>query len=365
MTRTATLAAPAKEDWRWFDAAPLDELAAAPRQSLPDIASLWLDLPGPRLLFHDGVFIDGASRPGPLRIAAAPTAPRPTPYSRSDTAPAQAGYVLTLEPNAALEGPIQVIHATSGGVAYLSNQLVMMRDAVASLVETHVGPGWSNADLRVDLHDGARLMRAVRARKDGGAHIDYCTASVAGAASFTSTALVTGCRTARIEAQIVLTGAGAYGEAGGALLTRASERADAATVIDHAMPEGTSRQLWRAVATDTSMASMAARAAVRRHAQKADGEQSLRGLLLKRTATVNLKPELEIFADDVKCAHGATVGELDARALFYLRSRGISEARAKALLTHAFVADALDRIGDAAVRAAFAADADAWLETAL
>ncbi|HVJ02841.1 MAG TPA: SufD family Fe-S cluster assembly protein, partial [Sphingomonas sp.] len=96
-----------------------------------------------------------------------------------------------------------------------------------------------------------------------------------------------------------------------------------------------------------------------------DGEQSLRGLLLQRSATVNLKPELEIFADDVKCAHGATVGELDKRALFYLQSRGVTEARAKALLTRAFVADAMARIGEEQVRAAFEADADKWLEAAL
>jgi Fe-S cluster assembly protein SufD len=78
-----------------------------------------------------------------------------------------------------------------------------------------------------------------------------------------------------------------------------------------------------------------------------------------------LKPELEIFADDVKCAHGATVGDLDKRALFYLESRGIPEPRAKALLTRAFVADAMSRIGEDPVRAAFEADADKWLEKAL
>ena len=126
-----------------------------------------------------------------------------------------------------------------------------------------------------------------------------------------------------------------------------------------------SHQIWRAVAADKSTASLAARVEVARDAQKTDGEQSLRGLLLQRTATVNLKPELEIFADDVKCAHGATVGELDARALFYLAAAASRRPRAKALLTRAFVADALDRIGDEAVREAFAADADAWLEAAL
>jgi Fe-S cluster assembly protein SufD len=82
---------------------------------------------------------------------------------------------------------------------------------------------------------------------------------------------------------------------------------------------------------------------------------------MARTATINAKPELEIFADDVKCAHGATVGELDRNALFYLRSRGIPPVEAKALLTQAFVADALDRIGEDAVREAFKADASNWL----
>jgi len=119
------------------------------------------------------------------------------------------------------------------------------------------------------------------------------------------------------------------------------------------------------VAADRSQVSLAAAVEVARHAQKTDGEQSLRGLLLDRTATVNLKPELEIFADDVKCAHGATVGELDQRAMFYMQSRGIPRARAEAILTRAFVADALERIGDETVRAAFEADADAWLEAAL
>jgi Fe-S cluster assembly protein SufD len=121
-----------------------------------------------------------------------------------------------------------------------------------------------------------------------------------------------------------------------------------------------SRQVWRSVADDRSACSVAARVEVARDAQKTDGEQSLKGILLDRGATINAKPELEIFADDVKCAHGATVGELDRNALFYLESRGVSPDEATALLTRAFVADALDRIGEEEVRAAFYADAEGW-----
>src|SRR3546814_15960542 len=124
-----------------------------------------------------------------------------------------------------------------------------------------------------------------------------------------------------------------------------------------------SRQLWRSVADDRATCSVAARVEVARDAQKTDGEQSLKGLLLARTATVNAKPELEIFADDVKCAHGATVGELDKAALFYLASRGVPPEEAKALLPRAFIADAIDRTGAAAVRDAVHWDAGVIVRT--
>lgn len=351
-----------REAWRWFDASPLAAIEASPRGAAPDLSRWWIDMPGPRLAFVDGRFVAQASDPGPVQVSAAPFRSDGNPYTARSSHEAEAGYMLSLARDAALDGPVQIVHATTGGVAHLSNKVVLQAGAVASIVETHVGPGWSNATLWVELAEGARLMRSVRVLKDDGAHTDHATGTVQTAGSYVSVALVAGCRTARIESEVVLAGEGAFAEVSGALLTQGEQSVDARTVADHAAPEGSSRQIWRAVAADRSTASIASKAAVRRDAQKTDGEQSLRGLLLKRTATVNLKPELEIFADDVKCAHGATVGELDRNALFYLQSRGVDEARAVALLTRAFVADAIDRIGEDAVRAAFAADADAWLD---
>ncbi len=146
------------------------------------------------------------------------------------------------------------------------------------------------------------------------------------------------------------------------MLARGEQRHDAAIVVRHAALEGQSRQIWRAVArAGGPPAAIAGKVEVSRDAQKTDADQSLRGLLLDRTSTINLKPELEIFADDVRCAHGATVGELDARALFYLASRGVPPAEARALLVRAFVADALDRIGEEKLREAFGGHAEAWL----
>ena len=120
------------------------------------------------------------------------------------------------------------------------------------------------------------------------------------------------------------------------------------TDVQHLHPGGTSSQVVRSVLAGRATGNYIGRVAVARNAQKVDGSQSVKAMLLDRTATANAKPELEIFADDVKCAHGATVGELDARALFYLQSRGVPPAEAKVLLLRAFVADAFGDVeGDA------------------
>ncbi|WP_423607431.1 SufB/SufD family protein [Sphingomonas sp. MS122] len=363
--RTLTLPSPREEAWRWSD---LDTLRAAadtaPEATGIDPAALFLDIPGPRLLFVDGAFEPAHSRPGPVQLTRLEmTGDHPLGQLAQGE-----GWVLRLDAQAATD-PVQIVHLGTGGESHLPARIDMADDAVATVVETYAGRGWANRLVHASLGKGARLMRAVRLLQDEGFVSLRDEARIGEAASYVSTFLGAGGQKgqcgSRIDGALTLDGPGAYAEMGGALLTRAEQKQEAAVVLRHAEPEGTSRQVWRAVAADASTASLAARAEVARHAQKTDGEQSLRGLLLKRTATVNLKPELEIFADDVKCAHGATVGELDARALFYMQSRGIDEARAKALLTHAFVADALDRIGDEAVRTAFAADAEQWLEAAL
>lgn len=356
-----TLPSPRDEAWRWSDLDTLRAAADIAQQATGiDPASLFLDLPGARLAFIDGAFEPAHSRPGPVQL---------TRLEMTATHPLGAlaqgeGWVLKLDARAATD-PVQIVHLATGGENHVPARIDLADDAVASVIETHAGRGWSNRLLHASLGKGARLMRAVRLLQDEGFVSLRDEASIGEAASYVATFLGAGRSGSRIDGRLRCDGIGAYAEMGGVLLTRGDQQQEAAVAVHHAVPEGTSRQVWRAVAADTSTASLAARAEVARHAQKTDGEQSLRGLLLKRTATVNLKPELEIFADDVKCAHGATVGELDRKALFYMQSRGIPEAQAKALLTRAFVADALDRIGEEAVRDAFKADANRWLAAAL
>ncbi|VVT13091.1 SufBD protein [Sphingomonas sp. EC-HK361] len=360
MTAALTLPSTREEAWRWSDPEAIAAAVALPHsEARPDPACWWIDRPGARIVFRDGVLDRDASDLHRVTIRAIDGGDHPLGKQAGG-----AGWALDLAKDAAAD-PVQIVHVASGGANHLPCEIVLAEDAAAEIVETYLGIGWTNRFARLRLGRGARLMRSVRMLQAGGFVSLREEADVGEAASLVAVFLGAGQAGSRIDAAVTTSGEGAFAEFGGALLTAGDQRQECAVRIRHAAPNGQSHQLWRAVAADTSTVSLAAAVEVARHAQKTDGEQSLRGLLLKRTATVNLKPELEIFADDVKCAHGATVGELDARALFYMASRGIPDSRAKALLTHAFVADSLARIGDEAVRAAFEADADSWLEKAL
>jgi Fe-S cluster assembly protein SufD len=270
------------------------------------------------------------------------------------------GWALRLDRDAAA-GLVEIVHVSTGGANHVPALIELGEDSTGTVVETFIGDGWANRLTTIRLAPSARLMRAVLLQQDSGFQSIRDEAEIGRGASLVTTVLAEGGGGSRIDGQLRLSGEAAFAEMGGALLTRGEQRHEASLVVRHEAESGTSRQTWRAVADDTAVASLSARVEVARGAQKTDGEQSLRGLLLKRAATVNLKPELEIFADDVKCAHGATVGELDRNALFYLQSRGVAPAEARALLTRAFVADALARIGQEQVREAFLAAADAWL----
>lgn len=189
-------------------------------------------------------------------------------------------------------------------------------------------------DLRIELAEGASLRLALLLRSD---------------------------QYARVEVEAHL-GKGAHLDLGGALLGAGTTVQEVVTRIHHDAPEATSRQRLRLVVDERATGTYLGRITVERDAQKTDGGQSARALVLKRTATANLKPELVIYADDVKCAHGCTVGELDKTALFYLQSRGVPLQEARSLLTHAFVADAFEGLQDASAREALEAETTAWLE---
>lgn len=177
---------------------------------------------------------------------------------------------------------------------------------------------------------------------------------------------------ARAEFRVLVAGSGfgrvfvkarlaedAHFELAGAIVGAGRQIGEIVTRIGHDAPGGTSRQMVRAVLAGRATGNYLGKVAVARDAQRSDGSQSVKAMLVEPGATANLKPELEIYADDVKCAHGASIGALDADALFYLASRGIGPAEAKALLLRGFVAEAFAGIGDEAARERLGALADA------
>lgn len=165
----------------------------------------------------------------------------------------------------------------------------------------------------------------------------------------------------RVTLDVTL-GKGAHFELGGAIIGGGDQVLEIVTTVTHAHPDATSRQTIRSILANRATGSYLGKVAVARGAQKTDAVQSVKAILLDRTATANAKPELEIYADDVKCAHGATVGELDKAALFYMASRGMDPATARTLLLRSFIAGVFDDVADEEVKARLEAAALAKLE---
>tara|TARA_R110000782_G_scaffold167129_5_gene259156 strand:+ start:9710 stop:10462 length:753 start_codon:yes stop_codon:yes gene_type:complete len=196
--------------------------------------------------------------------------------------------------------------------------------------------------------DDAVAVRDYRIVLEAGARLDFHVLNIGG-------------KLGRVTFDVMLK-QGAHFALHGAIIGGGRQTLEIVTNVMHAEPDGTSEQTVRSILGGHATGSYLGRIAVARDAQKTDASQSVKAMLLDRTATANAKPELEIFADDVKCAHGATVGELDKQALFYMASRGMDPATAQTLLLRAFVAGVFDGIADDATREEFEAAALAKLE---
>jgi Fe-S cluster assembly protein SufD len=211
-----------------------------------------------------------------------------------------------------------------------------------------LGPGARLTHTRLqDEHPEAFHLATICVRLDAGAVYDGFTLNM-------------GARLNRTEYQATLSGPDATLHLNGAQLLDGARHSDFTSVIRHAEPRGVSRQTVKTVLAGRARGVFQGRIEVARGAQKTDGYQMNRALLLSPDAEIDAKPELEIFADDVKCSHGATVGELDAEALFYLHSRGIGEAEARAMLVRAFLDEALAFIADPASRTRLDTAVQAW-----
>ena len=229
----------------------------------------------------------------------------------------------------------------------------------ATLLETYRGAGnyLAQTALTITLGAGARLERVVISDEDGeGVAVCQAEVALAAGAAFVQTTLTSGARRQRLETRVRHPGGHARLRLDGGYLLRGKRHADLTTVVDHKGLDGATDQLTKGVVRDQARGVFQGRIVVAEGADKTEARMGHHALILSDQAEVDAKPELEIYADDVACAHGNTVGALDEEALFYMRQRGIPEAQARALLTEDFIGEVVDRIGHEGARAA----ARAW-----
>ena len=280
------------------------------------------------------------------------------------------GFVLRVAPGVVVEKPIEIISV--GGmanqpVAYFPRNLIIMgKNSQATLVEHHSGLGvgayLTNTVTEISLDTGSKLSHyKVQAENRDATHLGLSQAIIAKDARYDSFTLSMGGRLSRNEVLVQLEGPGAHAGVHGGYLMRGNEHCDNTTVIDHLAPNTSSREIFKGVLDDQSRAVFQGRIVVHKDAQKTDGHQLCKTLLLSSGAEIDAKPELEIYADDVKCSHGATTGQIDETALFYLRSRGIPEALARNLLVQSFLGEALEEILDEKLREALMKKVLHWL----
>ena len=227
--------------------------------------------------------------------------------------------------------------------------------ARATVVEHHLGDGagakLANPFTRIAVGEGAEIEHHLLLEEDGATwHTGNVDARVAAGGRLGSNAVQLGGRLVRYGIDVSLDGSGAAVVLNGLYVTRGRQHVDFHTRVDHREPGGTSEQVYKGLLDGHGRGVFNGRVLVHRDAQHSDASQSNHNLLLSENAEIDTKPELQIFADDVKCSHGATVGQLDERAVHYVRSRGLGEEAARALLTFGFAEDVLARMGEPAVR---------------
>lgn len=384
--RAAGLPSRQVEDWRYT---PLGHLAAiafqparlSPAAEVHALPTAILPLDGCRLMLVNGsldrvlcdlrhlpkgIQVDGlaeALRTHPERLRPWLATSPAGPLADLNTASFHDGVVIHVAAGTVVETPLHLISVGVGvdhAVDFHPRVVVVLEDgAQATLVESHCGvvdqPTLSNGVVEIHLGRGARLRHAkLQDEAPQGWHIASHAVDLAEGAAYHATVLHTGGRLARHEVRVRLRGPHAEARLDGAYVVDGVTHVDDTIVVDHEAPHCTSRQLWKGVLDGQARGVFQGKVRVARAAQKTDAYQLSRALLLSPQAEADAKPELEIYADDVKCGHGSAIGALDDDALFYLTSRGIARPEARRMLIEAFVAEVIDRVEDAAVREAFA-----------
>lgn len=390
------------EEWRYTSVAPLAKVAferrpaACAADAPADVLAraTYPDWAATELVFVDGRFAAELSRVRPLpkgafagSLAEACAKRRELvepwlghialfddghyyPFTALNTAFVTDGAFVHVPDGNDVENPIHLVFLSSGGagratVAHVRALIVLGRGARANVVETYAGPDgatyFTNAVTEIALGASAALDHA-KVQREGLAafHIARIQTTQGRGAIFRSRSISLGGALVRNDLDALLGAEGAECTLDGLYMASGRQHVDNHTLIDHAVPHCPSHEHYKGVLAGAATGVFNGKILVRQDAQKTDARQSNENLLLSADATVNTKPQLEIYADDVRCTHGATVGHLDDNALFYLRARGIGKADAERLLTYAFASEIVNEIAAEPVRARLDALLHGW-----
>ncbi|RMH30577.1 MAG: Fe-S cluster assembly protein SufD [Planctomycetota bacterium] len=365
------------EEWKYTNLAGLDalpfELAGAARVVAPEAVEPALVGAGPRIVLVNGRFderlSDATEAPAGVTVEAHVPADAsvldrctdlaPLPFARLCEALAPTAAVVRVAPGVEAAEPIQAVFITTAGdapvAAFPRLRVEAGAGASVTVVETHLvmGAGATVAAslTEIDAADGARVVHECTADlNESSWRLAAIVIRQARSSRVESAAVATGGGVTRHDFRASLDGPGADCALRGLAMLSRDEHVDNHLLVRHAAPECTSREFFKNVLDGSSRGVFCGRIHVDQDAQKTDGVQTNATILLSDDAEAQSRPQLEIYADDVKCTHGATVGQLDEGAVFYLRSRGLPEARARALLIDGFAGEILDAYTVAAVR---------------
>ena len=285
--------------------------------------------------------------------------PSHTPFVDLNTAFVEDGVVIDVAPKAVIDEPLHIVCLTVPGAepAMICPRIVVVAGERSQmfLVESYAGSAdgvtLTNAVTQVHVGVEANVDHAKFQREQRSTfHMAATFARVERAGRFTSHAVTLGGMIARNDIVATLAGEAAECTLDGLYVADGDSLVDTHTTIDHAMPHQPSHELYKGILAGRARAVFNGKIIVRQDAQKTNAKQTNKALLLTDEAQINTKPQLEIFADDVKCTHGAAIGQLDEDALFYMQARGISAADARNLMIHAFAGEVLDGVREDVVR---------------
>jgi Fe-S cluster assembly protein SufD len=353
------------EAWRYTDLRALAAISFAE----PTQVAVPVDLPDigiPRIVFINGAYNASLSTPPDFLSSFATVAEASSlPLAIINAEHARDGITLTVPDGVDAGALLLVSHASAQTpiAFHPRHRITLGTGAKLTIIEVATGQGvyWHNPVTDISLHENAVLAH-YRLQDEGeeAFHLATIRAKIAAGAAYESFSAVIGAKLSRAEFHATLMGPGGKTHLNAAQLLGGHQHGDFTSIVAHDAPNCSSRQTVKSVLDGHARGVFQGRIEVARPAQKTDGYQMNQALLLSDTAEIDIKPELEIFADDVKCSHGATIGALDPEQIFYLRSRGIPEQEARAMLIRAFLTEALEPVTHQAAREMFEHAIETW-----